>query len=177
MTRIDPFAPGDSPLHPANVHKRQDEGQEPVRDPQVQHYESLLALYGTADEQRAAAQGDDAQLDALPDVEELEEREAEHGMYRLRLDLFGSEEEKARDDWTHWQLHERFAYPDAPGSGALKADWVTYAERIAHVRGEDIPRNEQGEPGTIAQLQEYTAQAHHTEDVARLERAEQQGEE
>lgn len=156
---IDPFAPGDSPQHPANFGtSRVSDVAPPAEDPDVVRYRELLEEYGTAEEQQAS-------LDIEPDVEklatfeELEAREEDAGVYRIRLDLFGTEEEKARLDWTFWQLHERFDFGPSPSASAVKDDWLAYAQRIATVRGEDIPRNDAGEPGTIAQLKEYASHA------------------
>lgn len=159
MTRIDPFAPGDSPMHPANfgIFRK----AEPVEEnPEAVRYHELLELYGT-DEEREHALALDATGDGgeLPSLDELENRESDDVVYRARLSLHGTEEEQERLDWSYWELRERFDFGVSPAAGAVKADWVEYARRVSRVRGEDIPRNADGEPGTIAQLQAYTADA------------------
>lgn len=170
---IDPFAPGNSPQHPANYGYDLHAAPVPLaKDPEVARYVELLALYGTPEEQAASATPK-AEDEELPTVDELEGRAEDAAVYRLRLDMFGDEGEKARTDWTFWQLHDRFDFGSAPASNATKAEWVTYVERVAAVRGETYPRNDKGEPGTIAQLQEYASHAFDLED----EFAAQQGEE
>jgi hypothetical protein len=159
---IDPFAPGDSPQHPANFGTFQ-EAPPVAEDPAVVKYLELLALYGTAEEQAASATAE-SEDNELPPFEELEARAEDAAVYRLRLDMFGTEEEKARTDWTFWQLHERFDFGSAPAASAVKAEWVKYAERVAAVRGESIPRNADGEPGTVKELQEYASHAFDLED-------------
>lgn len=162
MTHIDPFAPGDSPQHPANFGKQSEE-LVPMESEEVIRYRELLAQFGTPEEKLLALDENlDSLVDAggqLPTIEELEERAEDGSVYVLRLSLFGTEEERARDDWSFWELHDRFDFGHAPAASAVKAEWQTYAERVARVRGEDIPRNEQGEVGTIAQLQDYTSNA------------------
>lgn len=156
---IDPFAPGDSPQHPANFGAMTPAAVEPpTEDPDVARYRALLEEFGTAEEQ-AASLALDADTDDLPSFEELEARAEDGAVYVLRLNLFGTEDERSRDDWTFWQLHERFDFGSAPAASAPKAEWLAYAERVAQVRGEQIPRDEAGEPGTIAQLKEYTSHA------------------
>lgn len=162
---IDPFAPGDSPQHPANFgSSEQPDAEQPTPEsPEVARYRELLALYGTAEEQAASATAQ-TEDDELPELDELEGRAEDAAVYRLRLDMFGDEDEKARTDWTFWQLHERFDFGSAPAASAVKAEWVKYAERVAAVRGESIPRNAEGEPGTVKELQEYASHAFDLED-------------
>lgn len=157
MTHIDPFAPGDSPMHPANFGTFRE--AEPVEEnPEAVRYHELLELYGTDEEREYAfdATGDSGEL---PSLDELENRESDDDDYRARLSLHGTEEEQERLDWSYWELRERFDFGVSPAAGAVKADWVEYALRVSRVRGEDIPRNADGEPGTIAQLQAYTVGA------------------
>lgn len=163
---IDPYAPGDSPQHPANFGGdafRATPAPPVPEDPEVVKYLELLATYGTAEEQAASATAE-AEDSELPPVEELEGRAEDGAVYRLRLEMFGDEDEKARTDWTFWQLHERFDFGSAPAASAVKAEWVKYAERVAAVRGESIPRNAEGEPGTVKELQEYASHAFDLED-------------
>jgi hypothetical protein len=163
---IDPFAPGDSPQHPANFGTMSPaEVDPPAEDPDVVRYREMLEEFGTAEEQAAALSLDSEEAtELLPSFEDLEARAEDGAVYTLRLSLFGTEDEQARDDWTFWQLHERFDFGSAPAASAPKAEWLAYAERVAKVRGEEIPRDEAGEPGTIAQLKEYTSHAFDLDD-------------
>lgn len=79
-THIDPFAPGDSPQHPANW---VDEGSQRVAD-------ALANLYQWRRDHFARATEADVDIDA----DELERRHVRHAEY---LDVFGSPDEKNPD--------------------------------------------------------------------------------
>lgn len=169
MTHIDPFAPADSPRHPANFDRGalRPNPPEPAEEfdfvtglpwwnpdaDTVEEYAELFAAHAYDDERRWHEGGNDEA--GYPELSELRERRDEPQgpadaelAQRLHLANHYAEEGDGDDAPSLAQLRERASLA-RPGSGANKPEWVAYALTIRH----DLSP-EDAEALTVAALKE-----------------------